>query len=148
MLMPFALMAQTFSVPLTKTAGQTFSMPVSFDGVEEVRMVLDSGAAFTTLEVHIVESLVHQGRAVLIGKKRARLANGEICPLHMYEVDEMWVGDCLLKNVIVATTDNESRNLFGLSSLEATGPITIQFSDPHIQFSQCGLTALTSSPSQ
>lgn len=132
------LKAQPFHIPLTQTDGLTYSLPVGLEDIGQIDMLLDTGAAYSTLEVDIMEELVRKGKAVKIGQKQARLANGELCPLYMYQLNELDLGGCILKNITVAATDFSSRNLIGIETLKQAEPIRIQLSPPALTFERCG----------
>lgn len=133
-----ALEADSYRIPLTQTDGMTYSLPVVLEGIGEVAMLLDTGAAYSTLTVELVEKLVSQGKAFKTGQKQARLANGEYCPLYIYQLNELNLGGCVLRNITVAATDQTSRNLIGIETLKHAEPISIQLSPPVLSFERCG----------
>lgn len=128
------------SVPLNRTAGATYSVDAKVEGYDgEVKMMLDTGAAYSTLSNEVITSLIKNGKAVRTGELTARLANGDYCPLYTYKISSLAIGDdCMLRNVEVAVTSNNSRNLLGLSTLEHTAPFTIAFNpDAALKLGRC-----------
>lgn len=128
------------SVPLTRTHGATYAVDARIDGIKgDVAMTLDTGAAYSTLSTDVVTKLVKQGKAVKTGELTARLANGDYCPLYTYKISALSIGDgCVLRNVEVAVTSDNSRNLLGLSTLQHTAPFTIAFGpDAELKMQRC-----------
>ncbi|MEQ8516623.1 MAG: hypothetical protein RIC38_13525, partial [Chromatocurvus sp.] len=81
------------------------------------------------------ESAVREVRRVA-----ARLANGKLKPVTVYEVEHFVIGDgCDVGPVEVAVLEGAGRNLLGLSALTRAAPFAIHTSPPALALSGCSL---------
>jgi hypothetical protein len=115
--------------------GETLRVRAFFDGPrygEELSMIFDTGATFTTLNRRALEMLevpVPADAPVAV----LRTANGEVeAPLVL--VDAVWLGDAVVEWVTVAVCDScASDDVFGLLGLNVTGQFKVSLDHDHEQ---------------
>ncbi len=109
-------------------------------GAESVEFLVDTGAGYTTINQELLLRLQKNGHATHVGEIEGILANGAVCILPVYRVSSLVLGNCILKNIEVAQTPSDARNLLGLSALKKAAPFTFSMEPAELQLSNCGNT--------
>lgn len=138
-LAPAATVALDFDhqVPLVTSPGGSFYVTSSVAGIE-AEFLVDTGAGYVTLGSELFSALRSQGAVREVRRVAARLANGRLKPVTVYEVEHFVIGDgCDIGPVEVAVLPGAGRNLLGLSALTRAAPFAIHTSPPALALSGC-----------
>lgn len=141
MLAPLAAVALDFDhqVPLLTSPGGSFYVNSSVAGIE-AEFLVDTGAGYVTLGSELFRALRAESAVREVRRVAARLANGKLKPVTVYEVEHFVIGDgCDVGPVEVAVLEGAGRNLLGLSALTRAAPFAIHTSPPALLLSGCTL---------
>lgn len=138
LLLPFSLNSAEYqsSVPMSEKDTATFYVTAMIYG-QMVDLLVDTGAGYSTLHKGIIDKLKKQGHARRTGEIEAILANGESCILPIYHIAALTLGDCLIENIEVAETPENTHNLLGLSVLRKTAPFVFSLEPAELKLSHC-----------
>ena len=124
------------AVPMREKGTATYFV-VATIGEQVVDLLVDTGAGYATLNRNILQPLRDAGVARRSGSIEAVLANGQTVELPIYAISEMNLGGCIVKNVEVAQTPPNARNLLGLSVLRHTAPFSFSLEPAELRLSRC-----------
>lgn len=139
--LPAAAVALDFDhqVPLATSPGGSFYVTSSVAGIE-AEFLVDTGAGYVTVDGTLFRALRAAGAVREVRRVAARLANGTLKPVTVYEVEHFVIGDgCDVGPVEVAVLDGAGRNLLGLSALTRAAPFAIHTAPPALALTGCGL---------
>lgn len=126
-------------VPLVTSPGGSFYVTSSVAGIE-AEFLVDTGAGYVTLDSQLFRALLAESAVREVRRVAARLANGKLKPVTVYEVEHFVIGEgCDVGPVEVAVLEGAGRNLLGLSALTRAAPFAIHTSPPALALSGCGL---------
>jgi clan AA aspartic protease (TIGR02281 family) len=135
-----AAVALDFSheVPLARNGSGGFSVTAEAGGVS-AEFLVDTGAGLVTIDRDLFRQLRSAGAVRELRRVAARLANGRVQALTVYEVARFRIGGrCDVGPVEVAVMDGAGRNLLGLSALTRAAPFAFHTSPPALALSGCG----------
>lgn len=138
---PLAATALEFDhqVPLVTSPGGSFYVTSSVSGIE-AEFLVDTGAGYVTVDSALFKALRAESAVREVRRVAARLANGKLKPVTVYEVEHFVIGDgCDVGPVEVAVLEGAGRNLLGLSALTRAAPFAIHTSPPALALSGCSL---------
>lgn len=100
--------------------------------------LLDTGASMVTLTRELINAARAQGGAHPAGAIAARLANGRLQKMDVWQLDHLWVGGCDVGPLEVAVVPN-GRNILGLNALSRMAPFAIHLSPLKLKVSGCAV---------
>jgi len=124
------------AVPMLEKGTATYYVVATVGG-QTVDLLVDTGAGYATLNRNIIALLRSAGVAQRGGAIEAVLANGQSIELPIYLISEMDLGGCVVRNVEVAQTPPNARNLLGLSVLRQTAPFSFSLEPAELRLSHC-----------
>ncbi len=124
------------AVPMLEKGTATYYVVAAVGG-QTVDLLVDTGAGYATLNRNIIALLRHAGVARRTGAIEAVLANGQSVELPIYTISALNLGGCVVKNVEVAQTPPNARNLLGLSVLRQTAPFSFSLEPAELRLSHC-----------
>ncbi|HHJ18764.1 MAG TPA: hypothetical protein ENJ84_02865 [Gammaproteobacteria bacterium] len=138
LLLPLALHAAEYQsrVPMSERDTATFYVTADING-QQVDLLVDTGASYSTLHKGIIDRLKQQGHARRTGEVEGILANGDSCILPIYHIKALTLGGCLIEDIEVAETPENTRNLLGLSVLRKAAPFIFSLEPAELKLSHC-----------
>lgn len=124
------------AVPMQEKGTATYFVVATIAGLA-VDLLVDTGAGYTTLNRNTIKLLRDAGAARRSGAIEAVLANGQSVELPIYTISALNLGGCVVKNVEVAQTPPNARNLLGLSVLRETAPFSFSLEPAELRLSHC-----------
>ena len=125
-------------VPLMTSPGGSFYVTSYLAGIE-ADFLLDTGAGYVTVDSKLFRALRRESTVRQVRRVAARLANGKLKPVTVYEVEHFVIGEgCDVGPVEVAVLEGAGRNLLGLSALTRAAPFAVHTSPPALALSGCG----------
>ncbi len=116
-------------------------------GGDPVSFLLDTGAGISSVTRDQLIALTGDKHPRPVREIGARLANGKIELLEVFEIDHFHVGRCDIGTIEVAVAKRGGRNLLGLGALRAAGPFAIEFATPSLTLERCqGAAVLAGNP--
>jgi predicted aspartyl protease len=88
-------------------------------------MVLDTGAAMSSIPVSFAKNLIAQGKAYVTGSEKFSMANGSSQAEWIISVGRITLGRHTLANVRMSVVPDGASLLFGLPELNSIGKFTI-----------------------
>lgn len=139
LLLPFTLSAQAADiiVPMKEKGTSTYYVDAQIGG-EEIDLLVDTGAGYTALNRNLLNLLKISGHAQPAGDIEGILANGQVLVLPVYQISEINLGGCIIRNIEVAETPGNTRNLLGLNALKKAAPFTFKLGPASLHLSNCG----------
>ena len=126
------------SVPIIKQEVGTYNVKGVLNDYIEVEFLLDTGASLSSINRGIIEKLQLQGKARYIKEITARLADGTIVGLSLFNINSLSIGgNCLIQNIDVTVFPNKTKNIIGISTLEIVSPFTISAEPPSLILENC-----------
>lgn len=126
-------------VPLVTSPGGSFYVTSHVAGIE-ADFLVDTGAGYVTVDRTLFRALREKSEVREVRRVAARLANGKLKPVTVYEVEHFVIGEgCDVGPVEVAVLEGTGRNLLGLSALTRAAPFAFHTSPPALALSGCGL---------
>ena len=126
-------------VPLMISPGGSFYVTSHVAGIE-ADFLVDTGAGYVTVDSKLFRALRKESAVREVRRVAARLANGKLKPVTVYEVEHFVIGEgCNVGPVEVAVLEGAGRNLLGLSALTRAAPFAVHTSPPALALSGCGL---------
>ncbi len=123
-------------VPMKEKGTATFYVDASA-GNQQFDLLVDTGAGYTALNKDLIHHLLRSGHAIRTGEVEGILANGDICVLPVYKVKELTLGGCIIRDIDVAETPSNTRNLLGLNALKKAAPFTFSLEPAVLSLSNC-----------
>ena len=122
------------SVPI-KVSSNTVFIDVVLGGYP-TRMVLDTGATRSVISYSLAQKIVQSGGGHWLGKSKSQIADGSIVEHWNIMIDEVRIGDHIIRNVPAEVQDqnNNSDMLLGFSTLNQIGAFTIDASKGELIF--------------
>ena len=111
-------------------------------GGEPVSFLLETGAGISSVTRDQLVALTGNKHPRPVREIGARLANGKIELLEVFEIEHFHVGTCDIGTIEVAVAKRGGRNLLGLGALRAAGPFAIEFTTPSLTLEHCGTKAV------
>ncbi len=133
----------TASNPLTiismeTTGASTYYVQGEIQGLGEVRMMVDTGSGYSTINEETLSVLKGQGKAEYVKDLVGILANGDKMVVKVYKISALNIGsNCWLENIEVAVFPGKTRQILGLSALKKTSPFTFSVDPPELTLSNC-----------
>lgn len=115
-------------VPLGKSGGGTYTIPVTINGSVRIPFIVDSGAADVVLPEDVVRVLLRSGtldKSDLLGKARYVTADGRMHSGLRLHIRELQVGDRIARDVQASVASERGPPLLGQSFLSRFGTWTI-----------------------
>lgn len=113
----FAGIGANITIDMYKHSLETYYTNADIDGIGKIRMMVDTGAGYTTINEIILLQLTKQNKARYEGNLIGIMADGREVSIPLYLIT-MQIGECVLENVEVAVFPYNTRALLGLSVLE------------------------------
>lgn len=123
-------------VPMKEKGTSTFYVDAHI-GDKKIDLLVDTGAGFTALNETLLSTLLDAGYAERTGDIEGILANGQILILPVYNVSEINLGGCIIRDIEVAETPANTRNLLGLNALRKAAPFTFSLTPAELHLSNC-----------
>jgi len=124
------------AVPMWEKGTATYFISASI-GEHVVDLLVDTGAGYATLNRDIINMLRQDDLAHRSGGIEAVLANGSTLELPVYTITSLNLGGCIIRNVDVAQTPPNARNLLGLSILKEAAPFSFSLEPAELKLSHC-----------
>lgn len=102
----------------------------------DANFLLDTGASMVTVTRELISQARATGNAHRAGAIAARLANGKLQKMEVWELDHLWVGGCDVGPLEVAVVP-KGRNILGLNALSRMAPFAIHLSPLKLAVSGC-----------
>lgn len=110
----------------------------------QAEFLLDTGASMVTVTEEVLDAAKSRGEAHHAGAIAARLANGRLQKMEVWELEHLRLGTCDVGPVEVAVV-RKGRNILGLNALSRMAPFAIHLSPLKLAVSGCA-PAGTSTP--
>lgn len=114
----------------------TYYVNIYIKGVGYRRVMLDTGAGYTTINENVLSSLKKQDRAVRIGKITGILADGTINEYFIYKIT-IKISTYTLNDIEVVVFPKNTRMLLGLSVLKRFPSFNFDMKNSVIVFPGC-----------
>lgn len=132
-----ALGQQTVDFPLSAGTGGALELALNVNG-ESATFLFDTGAVMATINSALFDLLNDHGSSRKVREVAARMADGRVRKLSVYEVTGLQLGQgCDLGPTEVIVVPGSGRNLLGLNVLEKFAPLTLSLSPPALGLSNC-----------
>ena len=102
----------------------------------DAEFLLDTGASMVTVTEEVLSAAKSRGEAHHAGAIAARLANGRLQKMEVWELDHLRLGACDVGPVEVAVVP-KGRNILGLNALSRMAPFAIHLSPLKLAVSGC-----------
>lgn len=136
LLLSVSAQASDIVVPMKEKGTSTYYVDAQI-GNEEIDLLVDTGAGYTALNRNLLKILKASGHAERRGDIEGVLANGDILILPVYQVTEINLGGCVIRDIEVAETPANTRNLLGLNTLKKAAPFTFALTPASLHLSNC-----------
>jgi predicted aspartyl protease len=139
LLMPCAAIADfDVLVPMSDSGSGNFSVSASFGTDAAAEFLVDTGAGLTTISSSLFHSLQRTRHLEPIRRVAARLADGRLRALDVYQIDDFRLGEhCSLGAIEVAVMANDGRNILGMSALAKTAPFGLHLTPAALAVTRC-----------
>lgn len=140
LLWPLRSPAEDFAheLPLQARGNATYYASASLGSTEPADMLVDTGAAYVTINEARLEQLKAAGQVEYIRNMQGLLADGSRCEVPLYRLDVMTLGEgCILVDVEVAVMPQKSRMVLGMNALRQASPFIFETLPPRLRLS-CG----------
>jgi len=125
-------------ISMETTGASTFYVKGEILGMGPVKMMVDTGSGYSTINEETLDVLKQQGKAEYVKELTGILANGEKMVVKVYSISAINIGNnCWLKNIEVAVFPGKTRQILGLSALKKTAPFTFSVDPPELALSNC-----------
>nr|MBV6630005.1 clan AA aspartic protease [Oceanococcus sp. HetDA_MAG_MS8] len=105
--------------------------------------LVDTGAGYSSISQKLFRRLQRKNALVHIDRVAARMADGRLRAMDIYQAQSLQVGDnCELGPVEVAVLPGSQRNILGMSALAKAAPFMLGVNPPSMRLSHCAV-ALT-----
>lgn len=125
-------------ISMETNGASTFYVKGEILGLGPVKMMVDTGSGYSTINEITLDVLKEQGKAAYVKDLVGILANGEKMVVQVYSISAMNIGNnCWLENIEVAVFPGKTRQILGLSALKKTSPFTFSVDPPELGLSNC-----------
>ncbi|HED16969.1 MAG TPA: hypothetical protein ENI64_09195 [Gammaproteobacteria bacterium] len=125
-------------ISMETTGTSTFYVKGEILGMGPVKMMVDTGSGYSTINEETLDILKQQGKADYVKDLTGILANGDRMVVKVYSISAMNIGNnCWLKDIEVAVFPGKTRQILGLSALKKTSPFTFSVDPPELALSNC-----------
>ncbi|GMR08828.1 MAG: hypothetical protein BMS9Abin26_1835 [Gammaproteobacteria bacterium] len=136
--LPVGAAYTTMVVPMEERSTATFYIDVILPDVGNMSLMVDTGAAYMTINEDMLKTMEKKGHAVFVRELSARLADGSVRDYPVYKVSEINIGGkCVIQNVEVAVLPGNTRCMLGLSALRKAAPFEFSMDPPQLRLSNC-----------
>ena len=119
----------------TSEAG-TYYLAGSIDSLVHTEFLVDTGAGYVSLSDKTFRTISEIESTILLRHINARMANGRIVTVPVYQVEELALSEnCVLRNIEVTVVKNSDRDILGLNAIRALQPVTLQLDPPVLSVS-------------
>lgn len=110
-------------VALTKSSMRTYYMPFMAGTTGGARVsgdaMVDSGSGFTVFTKKMLVALEELGLVTNNGRQiEGMLSDGSVQAVPIYQLSELWIGDCPIRNVEFVVFEKSPRSILGQSVIE------------------------------
>lgn len=107
------------NIPLTKRGSSTYYLQVKIPGGSTKLFMIDTGAAYTTIGIDLLEELVKMNAVTYQRPLTAIMADGSERDIKLYSVDKLTLGmRCNYHDVEVAVIPLNNRSILGMNLLK------------------------------
>jgi clan AA aspartic protease (TIGR02281 family) len=132
----FAGIGENITIDIYKYSLETYYTNVNIYGVGKIRMMVDTGAGYTTINEVILLRLIEQDKTQYDSNLIGIMADGREVNVPLYLVT-MQIGRCVLQNVEVAVFPYNTRTLLGLSVLNRFPSFNFDMKNSVLVFPRC-----------
>ena len=133
------------TVPMHDKGMATYYIHAQIADLEISEFMVDTGSGYLTINEQTLSALQERKQAQYVKELRAILANGTELVIPVYEINQLRIGTCTLRNVEAAVFPARTRQILGLSALNKAAPFTFSINPPELRLSNCALNADASS---
>jgi len=125
-------------INMETNGASTFYVHGEILGMGPVKMMVDTGSGYSTINEETLAVLKHHGHAEYVKELTGILANGDRMVVEVYSISALSIGNnCWLENIEVAVFPGKTRQILGLSALKKTAPFTFSVDPPELSLSNC-----------
>jgi len=107
-------------------------------GGNPTELLFDTGSGYLALNQGLIKSLEDRGMASYQRSVRARLANGSVKDVPIYQVTALDLGNgCIIRNVDAAMLAGDTRNILGMNVLKMVDSFSVSLSSATLTLSGC-----------
>ena len=133
------------TVPMHDKGMATYYVHAQIADLEISEFMVDTGSGYLTINEQTLSALQERKQAQYVKELRAILANGTELVIPVYEINQLRIGTCTLRNVEAAVFPARTRQILGLSALNKAAPFTFSINPPELRLSNCAQNADASS---
>jgi len=125
------------TVPMQAGGAATYYVNGRIDGLGAVRMMVDTGSGYLTINQDALATLLKEHRAHYVKRLRGRLANGTEIVVPVYAVRVAIGNSRWIDNVQAAVFPGRTRFILGLNVLKRAAPFIFSTDPPKLVLSNC-----------
>jgi len=125
-------------ISMETNGASTFYVHGEILGMGPVKMMVDTGSGYSTINEVTLHALMQHGNAEYVKDLVGILANGDRMIVKVYTISALNIGsNCWLEDIEVAVFPGKTRQILGLSALKKTSPFTFSVDPPELALSNC-----------
>ena len=133
------------TVPMHDKGMATYYVHAQIADLEISEFMVDTGSGYLTINEQTLSALQERKQAQYVKELRAILANGTELVIPVYEINQLRIGTCTVRNIEAAVFPARTRQILGLSALSKAAPFTFSINPPELRLSNCAQSADASS---
>ena len=125
------------TVPMHDKGMATYYVHAQISDLGISEFMVDTGSGYLTINEQTLAALQERKQALYVKELRAILANGSEFIIPVYEINQLRIGNCTIRNVEAAVFPASTRQILGLSALNKAAPFTFSINPPKLVLSNC-----------
>jgi hypothetical protein len=130
-------LADNIHVPMRGIDAGTYYVEVVVAGLGNVDFLVDTGSGYTAIDSGMLADMQRTGDAVFVKELEGIMADGSRMVVPVYQISEIRIGACVLRNVDAAVFGEGARPILGMRALTRVAPFTFSTDPPGISLSRC-----------
>jgi predicted aspartyl protease len=140
-------LADAVNIPMRGIDAGTYYVEVVVAGLGSVDFLVDTGSGYTAIDTGMLTEMQRTGDAVFVKKLEGIMADGSTMVVPVYQISEIRIGACVLRDVDAAVFGDGARPILGMRALSRVAPFTFSTNPPGISLSRCdAVIAVGASP--
>jgi len=129
---------QQHIIQLTEKGTDVFYLSARLGVGDTIELMLDTGSGYLAINQNLLAELKKRQMASYQRSINARLANGAVKKVAIYQIAQLHLGEgCTLYNVDAAILSGNSRNILGLNILKQMESFSVAFDPPQLILNGC-----------
>lgn len=125
-------------IELISKKTDVYYLPARLGDTVAGEFLFDTGSGYLAINEHMLADLKRESGAEYQRSERARLANGSVRSVAIYQVASLELGSCKLKDVEAAVLPGDTRPIIGMSALKKVDSFSVSFNPtPRLILSGC-----------